>query len=331
MSAKETKPLHWSEEKEQTRSYLPLKILLILFKIFPSTLLRAIAYPVSFFYFIFSVRARTSAVEYQKQFINFTQGKIFTKPHAFRQILAFSLTLIEKTEGWAGKVTLKNVEFQNDDIKLLIQQLDEGKGALLICSHLGNAELLRSLANYNRTGVSHPISVSSVIDISTTQNFNRMLKEINPESMMNIISSNDIGPETIIQLSQEIDHGGLVVIAGDRTSANTRNRYLNQKFLGKTAQFAYGVYFLTALLNVPTYFVFALRKKPTGLFPRYTMYVHKSAVNFTCSRKERENRIEKLCKEFTEKLEKYCILYPFQWYNFYNFWALPEKNSKVRK
>jgi predicted LPLAT superfamily acyltransferase len=312
------KSIHWSEEKEQG-SYKSIRFMLILFRCLPVTLIRIFVYPVCFVFFLISKRGRNEAVRYQKHLLAHT--------NALRQILAFGFTMIEKMDGWSGRVTLDEIEFQNDDIGELRAQLDSGKGAVLLVSHLGNAELLRSLASYNRTGLQHAVPIASIVDMKSTEGFNKMLKQLNPSSVMDIVNARDIGPETIVMLQNVIAQGGLVVVAGDRTSMTTQNRSIMQPFLGTPAPFAYGAFFLVSLLSCPVYSVFALRIKDTGLFPKYRMYVNKFAVDFSGSRKERQTKTAELCAEFARRLGSYCRMYPFQWYNFYDFWAVPETVS----
>jgi predicted LPLAT superfamily acyltransferase len=314
---------HWSKYGEQAAGYWPLKLLLILFRVLPAEFLRFCAVPVSLCYYVFSRRAREeSRLFLEKAAASLGAGGRNLKLSSFRHILAFSLTVIEKVEAWGGKIPLDRVHFQDDDdIGELIERLEKGEGALLICSHLGNAELLRALAGFYRTGVSRNIPVTAIVDFSVTAQFNRMLRELNPESMMRLISANDIGPETIILLEERLAAGELVVIAGDRTSANTRHNYFLIPFLGENAPFAYGPFFLAALLNTSVYFVFALRQKDLSLSSHYDMHVHKSPIRFDCSRKEREVRIEALARLFAGRLEYYGKQHPLQWYNFYDFWA----------
>jgi predicted LPLAT superfamily acyltransferase len=148
-----------------------------------------------------------------------------------------------------------------------------------------------------------------------------MLHELNPGVNLRMIGVNDVGPDTIVLLQERLAAGELVAIAGDRTSANTRNKCFHFPFLNETAPFTYGAFFMTALLDAPAYFVFALRQKDISLSPQYDMHVHKSPVRFDCSRKDREARIEELARLFAGRLEYYCKRYPLQWYNFYDFWA----------
>lgn len=316
--------IHWAEEKEQVRSSFPIKLLIALVGYIPVWMVNFLVFPVSFFYYIFSARARHETRLYQKQLISYTHGEKIKFPHPLRQIISFSLCVLEKIEGWSGKFELNRIDFQNDSIDELRRQLSEGKGALLIGSHLGNIEMLRSLASFNRTGVDRPVPVTAIMAVKATEKFNKTLAEMNPGSALNIISPDSIGPDTICQLSECIEKGGLVVIAADRTSANARNRYISEIFLGKEAPFPYGTFLIAALLNVPTYFVFALRKRNVMLYPKYNMYVRKSDISFSCTRSERENRIKTMCAEFCRELESLCREYPFQWYNFYNFWLMPD-------
>jgi predicted LPLAT superfamily acyltransferase len=155
-----------------------------------------------------------------------------------------------------------------------------------------------------------------------------MLRKLNPDSALRVISANDIGPDTIITLQDRLAAGELVVIAGDRTSANSRDKYFLFPFLNRDAPFAYGPFFLASLLDVPTYFVFGIRRGDLSLGSQYDMHVLRSAVSFNCSRRERTGRVEELARSFAEKLEYYCKRYPYQWYNFYDFWAKPEVQAK---
>ncbi|MBP3709566.1 MAG: hypothetical protein J6I73_04095 [Treponema sp.] len=319
--------LHWAEEKEVVRSVAPIKLLVSLVAHVPKCVVNMLIFPVGFFYLIFSKRARLECSRYQKQFIEYTNGEQFKRPKLLRQIISFSLCILEKIEGWSRKIQFEDITFY-DDVEQLIAHLDSGKGALLIGSHLGNTELLRSLAAFKKTGVERDVPVTVIMETGATQKFNSTIREICPDVNMNVVSAADIGLETIYLLQERLAEGGMVVIAGDRTSAHSSNRTLVNMFLGKEAAFPYGTFLLAYLLKTPVYFFFALRKKDVSLSSKYNMYVHKSPIEFeTCSRGEKENCIKKLCSEFVHLLEKYCLLYPFQWYNFFNFWAMPENQS----
>jgi len=336
MNKQEENSLHWSKEKEKAAGYWHVKLLLILFRLFPVIILRVIAFPVGFFYFLFSKRARAESARYLQKAAPFvTQRDIAKKCRSpfgpLRHIVSFSLALVEKLQAWGGKFQFKNIHFQNDDVDELINELENGKGVFIITSHIGNIELLRGLASLNRTGISRKTPVTAVIDMKVSENFSRMMKELNPQSSFDIINAGEIGPYTAALLEDKLAAGEMVTIAGDRTAAssadgansgaNGHGNNLLIPFLGEEAPFSQGIFYLAALMKAPVYFVFALRRGDLSILPEYDMHVHKNTLSLECSRKERLNQSSLLARSFAELLESYCKQSPFQWYNFYNFWS----------
>jgi len=324
----EETPLHWSQHKEKAAGYWHVKLLLILFRVFPVVILRIIAFPVGFFYFLFSKKARIESGRFLRKAAPFieqpdTAKKCRSRFGPLRHIISFSLNLVEKIESWGGKFSFKNINFQNDDVKELIRELEGGKGVFLITSHLGNIELLRGLASLNRTGVSRQVPITAVIDMKVNENFSRMIKELNPQSDFDIINAAEIGPHTAIMLEDKLASGTMVTIAGDRTAANANGSGKNLiiPFLGEPAPFSPGIFYMAVLMKAPVYFIFALRRRDLSVKrPEYDMYVHKSTLPLECSRKERINKSSLLAQSFAGLLENYCKQNPFQWYNFYDFW-----------
>lgn len=322
---KSERQLYWADKKEVVRTGRPLRFLFFLLTYIPAPVCKIIAYFVSFFFFLFG-GIRDECRIYQRRLKKYTDGQIPARVSPYLQILSFSFCIIEKMQGWMGRIGFENIAFQDgdDDIGELLDRLRAGKGAFVISSHQGNMELLRSLANFDRTGVGRKIQVTAIIEMKTTAQFGKILQEINPDVGYHVIAPESIGPDTICTLIDQIQGGGLVVCAGDRTSARTRGRFLTEKFLGEDAAFPYGAFLLAALLNEPVYFVFGLRTKTFSLSSKYSMFIKRSKINFDCPREERADRIKALCAEFVGLLEKYCRMFPYQWYNFYDFWLLPE-------
>ena len=210
---------------------------------------------------------------------------------------------------------------QNDDVNQLIARLNNGKGAFVICSHLGNSEILRNLANNNQIFVNKNIKVSVLMDLKSTKMFTNTVTKLNPRFTDNIIDINDINPGTIEILQDTIDSGGLVVIAGDRNSKDIHAKKVETKFLGKKAFLSYGVFLIAILLKSPIYYMFGLREKDVSYNRKYNVFIKKSIYNIeNISRKDRETYINNICLEYINELEKYCKEYPLQWYNFYDFW-----------
>lgn len=287
------------------------KMMRFCLKIFPPAFVRALAFFIGFFYWLFGAKTRRVSKNYLE--------KVGAKS-TLKHIVSFALNLVEDVQSWAGNFSFADVDWQDDDVGDLVKNINAGKGTVILISHLGNAMMMKGLATLGEAGTKRRMSITTISDADISAGFNSLLNEINSDSSFHIINSNDIGPETILILQERLEKGETVVIAGDRVSAHT-DRNIRIKFLGEEANFPYGVFLLVALLNSPTYFVNGLRHKDFSLNPKYDMFVKKNDVDFDCTRKERETRIKKSAENYAANLEKLCMLHPYQWYNFFDFWG----------
>jgi glycosyltransferase involved in cell wall biosynthesis len=202
----------WHREKELGRG-AGIRCMLFMCRHIPSGIVRFCSFFVAFFYWVFAPAARAESRRYLDNLRTFTGGK---RHSTLVHFASFALTLVEKVDGWMGKYNLNRVEFA-DDMGELLENLNVGRGAMLLISHIGNSEILRALADMQRTGLARKIQVISVADFSVTESFNKMLGALNKESMTHFIPAANVGIETIGVLKDCVDNGGCVVIAADRT------------------------------------------------------------------------------------------------------------------
>jgi predicted LPLAT superfamily acyltransferase len=165
------------------------------------------------------------------------------------------------------------------------------------------------------------VPVTAIFDMKVNKHFTRMINELNPESSLEIISPQDIGPHTAALLEEKLAAGEIVTSVGDRTSVDRTTKDIMIPFLEAEAPFSSGIFYLAALLKAPVYFIFALRQKDLSLMPKYDMHVYKSPLSFGDGRKERNAQVSELAHSYAALLESYCKKKPFQWYNFYDFWS----------
>ncbi|MDC7219033.1 MAG: hypothetical protein PQJ59_03770 [Spirochaetales bacterium] len=312
---------HWSEEKEKARSLWPMKILFYSYKYFGKAFFRLLLHPVVLFFFIFAPPTRKISRAYLERVHkkNGEEGKVRLS-EIYWHIFSFSYALLEKQSAWAGDMSARELLEVTPDIDVLKDQLREKKGAVIIGSHLGNIEMLRAFASLEEGSHIPEFGIHSVVDFAGTAQFNRLLKEINPQSMVQLVNASDIGADTIIRLQEGIERGDLVIIAGDRTAKNNRGKSTRVDFLGEKASFPTGAFILASLLEGPVYYMFALRTNDRDLKSPYEFHVYKSAHELGKSRRERKQNIEKVTKEYVSHLESLCLKHPYQWYNFFNFW-----------
>ena len=250
---------HWSDIKEVGGSLWHFRFMLWVACHLPLFLVELITAFICFFFWLGASPVRTRSRIYLEH-LSKASGKRSDFWGTYKHVYSFALSMMEKLLGWKGAISINRVERQDDDMGLLLDQLNRGEGAFVICSHLGNMEMLRSFTEYDGFLTKRKFEVFPIVDLSGTTKFNSLLRELNPDLIDKIIDANSIGVDSAIWMKEKIDAGNLVVIAGDRTSANSRNRNLVTNFLGEPANFPEGAFSLAGILNAPVYFVFAIRK-----------------------------------------------------------------------
>jgi predicted LPLAT superfamily acyltransferase len=272
------------------------------------------------FYFV-APAARAASREFLSRAAATASRPAPRRSDSFKHFLSFAEALVDKIDAWSCEIGVVDLRFREDDVGELVADLRAGKGAVLLCSHLGNAELLRALASLEVGEQIKGFSFTSIVEFSGTARFNRLMAEVDPRSMGMLVSASDIGPDTMIRLKEQVDSGGLVVIAGDRVAAKNRDRVIGLEFLGAEASFPLGPFVLADLLEAPAYFMFALRERDLDWKSPYEFYVNRAVSSMGGPRRGRDERTKTLAAEFASALGALAALHPYQWYNFYDFWS----------
>lgn len=230
---------------------------------------------------------------------------------------------------WNGRMKI-DLEEQTEDFHHLNTLVSEKRGAVIICSHLGNIEILRAFTT-SESGRSLPeFGLISIVDFSGAARFNTLMKKVNPNSMLHLVDANEISGSTVIYLRSRLALGDVVVIAGDRTSRKNANRVEKFSFLGESATFPQGVFFLALMLESPIFYAFLLRNDDRDPLSPYRLYLHLSSVGLTHSKKDRQKKLSIVMEEFISHLESLTQKHPYQWYNFFDFWNSEDENSSSK-
>jgi predicted LPLAT superfamily acyltransferase len=313
--------VHWADKKEIGAFSWQMRFTIFIANHFPNIIKLIITAFITFFYFIKSKEERKTSMNFLSRVTKINKKQ---KPGLFlcyKHFLSFSLMLVEKMQTWGGKRKLSQVESQNDSLKELAEQLERSEGALLMCSHLGNMDMLWSLSSFGQTHAKGNFETFPIADISGQSFFNSFLKKIHPEIYNKVIDANSIEPGTIEFLSQKLSQGNLCVIAADRVSAKSRSRTVDVDFLGESVKFPLGSFALACMLSKPVYFLFAVRDRDFDLGSKYAMHVYKAKTEFSGPYIKRKQNIPALANEFAAYLQKHCLEHPLQWYNFYDFFS----------
>jgi predicted LPLAT superfamily acyltransferase len=316
---------HWSTQKEVAGGVWQMRFVFNLYRSLGPAGIRIILHLIVFFFFLFSPGTRRVSKYFLRAVARLEHLPAVTLKNVYRHFYCFAYALLEKVAAWSQQIMVKDLILKSADIKLLIEQLMDGQGAVILCSHLGNTEMLRALGSLEAGKSLPPFGINSIVDFSGTSKFNKLLAEINPASMLRLISASAIGANTVIELSHRLDKGDLVIIAADRTAAKNPSKTVALKFLGKEAYLPIGAFILASLMDAPLYHMFAVREKDLDLNSPYEFHVYKSKFDLSGSRKQRMLKIKGLMDEYIRHLEDLCRKHPYQWYNFFDFWKTPPR------
>ena len=136
---------------------------------------------------------------------------------------------------------------------------------------------------------------------------NAVLHAINPELAMQIIGLGK--PGSMLAVRDRLNEGYLVGLLADRSLATERQ--VTIPFLGAPARFPVGPFRMAAMLGRPVLLMLGLRRGDR----RYDI------VFETIAAKPAEEQIEAMMRRYVERLEYYCRSAPYNWFNFYDFWA----------
>ncbi|CAG4889633.1 glycosyltransferase family 2 protein [Paraburkholderia saeva] len=237
---------------------------------------------------------------------------------AYRQMLAFAQSGLDKLAAWSGRVSMNDVRF--DDPRAFEALNASGRGALVIGAHLGNLEMTRALAARG----AHT-RVTAIVYTEHARRFNSVLASSNSDFARRLVEVSDFGPETAMMMQERVDAGELLVIVGDRVPAHEAGRTTEAQFLGATAPFAQGPYVLAHALGCPVYLFFCIREE-SG----YRLYFEPFAERIDLPRRERAQHLAAWAQRYAARLEHYCRKAPFQWFNFFDFWARPGGGANGR-
>jgi predicted LPLAT superfamily acyltransferase len=298
----------WATLQEKG-TFLGLFILALSYRLLGRRLCLIIGAPiVGYFYFTSPEQRRASQNFLQKIAAH---KKIEKKPgiaEGLKHYMRFFDATLDKFAAWTGRMDWKKIE--STSLANFKKIISTDKGGMLLVSHLGNMEFCRAVSSENNK---HRIHV--LLHSKNAQHFNRLLKTFSPDAKISVLEVSEVSPGTMIYLKERVDAGDWVVIAADRVPISANARVTHATFLGETAPFSQGPYVLAALLQCPVYT--ALAVKESGIFK---MYVDLFAEKVTLDRKTRDADIQRYAQQYAKYLEKYSLMYPYQWFNFFNFW-----------
>ncbi len=261
---------------------------------------RFLLYPITLYFLLTATSARRAS----RQYLQHVLGRGVGYGHVFKHIHCFAATLLDRVYALAGEFDDFDIRIHNG--KMILEQVESGRGCILLGSHLGSFEILRALGVQRR----FPLKVLMNIDHNSTAT--RFFNALNPDIADTIIPIR--GPETLLQVRDSLEQGHLIGVLGDRVA--TSEKTADCQFLGLKTRFPTGPMLIASLMNCPVILWFALYRGGH----RYDIYFERLAERISVDRKRREQDLQIWTQRYAARLEHHVRDGPYNWFNFYDYW-----------
>jgi predicted LPLAT superfamily acyltransferase len=291
----------WMQQKERGSVFL-VRFMCRLSLLVGRRLSRIVVYGIALYFMLAVHPARRASRAYLGRVLGRRAGWL----DVYRHILTFAGTIHDR-------VYLLNDREADFDCYLhgaeeMVAAYEKFGALFLFGGHLGSFEVMRTLA---RTNPKLKLSLAMYPD--NAQRLNDTLSAINPKVMQEIIPLGHL--DSMLLVNQRLKDGCLVGILADRAAG--ADTYQCVEFMGKPAYFPTGPFRMAAMLQQPVHFM-------AGLFhggKRYDIYFEPIADFNGVTRETRDTAIAAAIKTYAEVLERHCRKQPYNWFNFFDFWA----------
>lgn len=300
---------HWAEESERGDAWGPA-LMGFIYRMLGRTICLIVMAPVIFYFYVAGARQRRASLDYLARIWK-VQGRP-GKPshlHGLQHFFAFGESLVDKFGAWTGR--LDRVDVDAIDGGNFDAMRNDTRGSLIISAHVGATEIVRALASrYQRR------RITIVIHSAQAKHYNALIERFAPQSQVSLVQASEFDVSVAMALSAAIERGEWVVIMGDRMPVKRSERGVTADFLGSPAQFPSGPFVLAAALKCPVYTLFC--SKQNG---RHRVNVSLLTDGVSIGRRNRDAALAGLVQQYAVALEALVLAAPYQWFNFYDYWA----------
>ena len=322
VSANRKSTKHWSQLGERG-VYLGLRTMLLFYRVFGRVGFSLLLYPVITYFFLTGRSARhASNMFLTRVYERQSSPDVLTvRPgwkQSFHHFMCFGDAILDKVLAWIGAINIGHLDL--DHAREFEEMCEKGQGGVLIASHLGNIAVSHALGDRM---LGRRINV--IVHTKHAETFNRLMREVSPKSNLALFQVADVGPDTAIVLRERIARGEFLAIVGDRTPHKQKGRVNWMPFLGHDAPFPQGPFQLAAMLKCPVLMLFCFK-----IGSKYNVICKMLGDTSQISRKDRAQALDGLSRHYVTTLEQYCLQYPYQWFNFFDFWAQADPSTRRR-
>lgn len=231
----------------------------------------------------------------------------------YRHFFTFSTVIMDRLFFLARRMENLTVDLHGAEVFDALRARNQG--FLLASAHFGSFEALRVLGISERS-----LPVKTLMYMDNAEQLNDLLADVNPEVSESVIPLGQ--PGAMLEVKEWLGQGGIVGILADRITQG--DKVTEVEFLGAPAEFPLGPWLLSGMLNVPAVLCLAVYRGRG----HYDIYFEALPVTEDAVPGDRQAAAERLAAVYAGRLEHYCKKYPYNWFNFFDFWSDGQKGEE---
>jgi len=233
----------------------------------------------------------------------------------YRHLLTFLATVLDRVYLLQERFDL--FRFEASGVEAILEPFARGEGVLAFGAHLGSFEALRMI------GHEKGLRVAMIMYPDNARMINETLAALAPRAELRTISLGRI--DAMLSIRRWLEEGGVAGLLADRSlpGNSQRSKAVALPFLGAPAYFPDGPFRLAAMLRRRVVFMAGLYRGGRDYDLRFVEladFSHLAGVGAAAAG-ERDAAIRAALERYVATLESLCREAPYNWFNFYDFWA----------
>lgn len=219
----------------------------------------------------------------------------------YRSFFHFGKAIVDRFAAFAGRT----FEVKVENRELYYDKVNDQQGFIMLFSHVGNTEIAGYfLSTPDKRmhilayGAESPIVMAHRAKVLERNNID-----------MIPVYPNDMGH--IYRINEVLQHGDVLAFAADRRIGEAT---VTCSLMGADAKLPAGAFQICVAMKQPVLLVFVIKES----YKSYRVYCEQLEVNHTLPRRE---QAQDLANRFAASMETMATRYPYQWFNFFDFWA----------
>ena len=293
-------PPNWTQQPERG-SMLLLRLMAWIGLRLGRPVARLLLLPISLYFLLFAPAARRAS----RLYLTRALGRPAHWRDVYRHIHTFSSTILDRIYLLNDRHDLFDLRIHQE--ALLVQAKNDHEGRLMLGAHMGSFESVR--AQRHRYSDAPPVAL--LMYEANARKLGQLMRSINPAVSQEIIALGELN--AMLQVQTRLDQGAFIGMLADRSFQDDEVTWL--PFLGQPAPFPTGAFRLAALMRQPLLLMLGIYRGGKQYDIHFEML-----FDFSRTDLKRSAAIAQAQARYVARLEHYCRTYPYNWFNFYDFW-----------